>query len=141
MKGQSNELLNMGTINNCKIVFPEIRIPTVYSFGDLVQEIIKKFKQNIENNAIYIFLENETLKYFLFPVLRLRDIDPKKLNIQNYLKGVSVDILNIFKKITKWVENKPHHKTSKIEKLIIVLQGLLDKKTKSQFQKKYKQLN
>ena len=145
IKGKKEELIKIGTINDSKLHFPEISVYNSFSYGELIEKIAIKYKKPVERQALYIFLENDTLKYFLFPFLRLRDIDPQKLSLKTYFKGVSIDILELIRKSLGLLEKNIVYsskgkktKLSPLFKMIINVQCILDNEKKVNFDKKFK---
>ena len=111
----------------------------VYSVDNA--EIALHAREIIKQNGLFILLKNDHFKFFLFPFLRLQELDKNnvKENIETYFKGVSIDLIenigNIIKKVHKSMIDK---NSNIIEKTILELESLVDNDKKYSYKMKYK---
>lgn len=147
IKGKTDELLNIGTINDFKIEFKDIHITNIFSLSELAYNILQKWKRDLSDNAILLLCKNDKLNMFLFPLLRLNNFSKEgssnSENIKNYLKDVSNDFLEIIRKSINRLENiliDNNHIRSRnlLSESLLTLQCIVDNRKKDNYDKKYK---
>lgn len=141
LKGETSEFLNLGSIHDFQTLFPEVRIRNSFTLGETISEVLLKQLKTFEKRAIYFILKNEKLKMFMFPITNIDSITLQN-DYKKYLKNISIDVLELFRKGCNNLEqsdysiiNKPSHI---FKKSIIYLQNKLDKSRKNGIVMKYK---
>ena len=147
IKGKTDELLNIGTINDFKIEFKDIHITNIFSLSELAYNILQKWKTDLSDNAILLLCKNDKLNMFLFPLLRLNNFSKEgssnSENIKNYLKDVSNDFLEIIRKSINRLENilidnNQIGSRNILSESLLTLQCIVDNRKKDNYDKKYK---
>ena len=147
IKGKTDELLNIGTINDFKIEFKDIHITNIFSLSELAYNILQKWKRDLSDNAILLLCKNDKLNMFLFPLLRLNNFSKEgssnSENIKNYLKDVSNDFLEIIRKSINRLENilidnNNIRSRNLLSESLLTLQCIVDNRKKDNYDKKYK---